>query len=224
MASRINFKIEKVSANTSKNDNSKVGFETIITDRNKFYKFPSELLKLPPTNTIWSGKIVSFPIPPGFQTLDGQQMTQDIINLAIYVEDKPASSIKEKHFCHDFPDNQGTTCAQFLQAQSITYYKVDTKTTPFPDIRNCKEYEKIVAKYRKKYNDKIVYYLPTITPNNTVIYIVSDNQDYIESLIVDFKDKNSNAYIIPLNGVTVYIDQWDAWVFFEKVSVNFLNH
>ncbi len=224
MASRINFKIELVQSLKSKADSTKVGFETIITDRNKFYKFPTDLLKTSPHDAIWSGKIVSFPIPPGFQTLDGQKMTQDIINLAIYIDDKPASSIQEKHFCHDFPDNNGTTCAQFLQTQSITYYKIDTKTTPFPDIRNCKEYEKIVAKYRKKYNDKIVYFLPTMTPSNTVIYVVSDDQAYIENLIVDFKDKNDNAYIIPLNGVSVYIDQWDAWVFFEKVSVNFLKH
>ncbi len=222
MASRINFKIELVETLKSKEESQKVGFETIITDRNKFYKFPSDLLKTSSINTVWSGKIVSFPIPPGFQTLDGQYLTQDIINLAIYLDDKPASSIKEKHFCHDFPDDSGTTCSQFLQTQNITYYKIDTKTTPFPDIKNCKEYEKIVAKYRKKYSDKIVYFLPTITPSNTVIYVVSDNQEYIENLIVDFEDKNANAYIIPLNGVSVYIDQWDAWVFFEKVSVNFL--
>jgi hypothetical protein len=224
MASRINFKIESVQSAKTNKDSSKVGFETITTDKNLFYKLPSDLLKTPTLDKIWSGKIVSFPIPPGFQTLDGQKMTQDIVNLAIYLDDKPASSIKEKHFCHDFPDNTGTTCSQFLQTQSINYYKIDTKTTPFPDIKNCKEYEKIVAKYRKKYNDKIVYFLPTITPSNTVIYVVSDDQAYIESLIADFERNNPNAYIIPLNGVTVYIDQWDAWVFFEKVSVNFLKH
>ena len=74
----------------------------------------------------------------------------------------------------------------------------------------------------EKYNGKTLYYVPTITPNQTIIYVVSEKESTIKKLIATYAKRQDDAYIIALNGWIIFIDDWDSFYYFEKPEIVFV--
>lgn len=241
MASRINFKIKKVGADAKVSTNGGFDevFQKVMTDDdNEFYKLKADTLKTAPQLTLYSGKFINMPIPTGLETLTGEKITapdaSNIIHLLIAIEPKPTPSSKvEKHFCHEIvPEERGTACTGLLQqpletkqsqgvkkkadGHNVTYFK--TKEA-IPDISGnlfFKLYVDAFNAYNRFMKAEYIYLLPTIAPNKTVIYIVSNDKNAIDNLINDCPASKNEDYFIGLNGFPIYIDDWDCIVFFEN--------
>jgi hypothetical protein len=239
MSSRINIKIKNVEVKTSIKSGFEDVFQIITTDRNVFYKFLTDSLPIKPSSSIYNGKLIDMPIPDGLTTLSGDKIKSpdgsNTIPLLISIEPNKATSKVEKHFCEDIqPDRRGTACAGLLQqpieesligdsnSNFITYFKSNKK---IPDINGNFFLNAYVQLFNLTYIGGYIYLLPTIAPNNSVIYIVSSFEKPIQDLIKDCPTGKSEDYFIGLNGFLVYIDEWDCTVFFndfifDTVDVN----
>lgn len=237
MASRINFKIKKVGADAKVSTNG--GFDQVFQkvtsdDDNEFYKLKADALKTTPLLSLYSGKFINMPIPPGLETLTGDKiMTPDasnIIHLLIAIEPKPTTSSKvEKHFCHEIvPEEKGTACVGLLQqplatnqsqgvkkkedSHNVTYFKTKKR---IPNISGNLFLDYYVQLYNMTHSGEY-YFLPTIAPNKSVTYIVSNDKNAIDALINDCPTNKGEDYFIGLNGFLIYIDEWDCTIFFDN--------
>lgn len=229
----LNFYSKKV---TDPKGGSGIGHAfSVITanDGNIFHKFNSDVL--PEIDKIMHGRVVNLSIPPGFSTPNGKIINDSPMRviLQVAIDLKPGECNPSKafdHFCEAFPLNKGTACAEFLQkpikdaAKStdgssflgIAYFK--TENTNFPSIIG----NKFLNKKVQKYNGKTIYYVPTITPNQTIIYVATTNENTIKKLISAYASKNQHDYNIALNGWIIFIDHWDSFFYFEKPKIAFL--
>ena len=235
MASRINFKIKKVGANAK--GLTKGGFDEVFEkvttdDENVFYKLKADPLKTPTQPSLYSGKFINMPIPLGLETLKGDKITtpdaSNVLHLLIDIEPKPVTSKVEKHFCHEMePEHRGTACAELLQQpidtqeskkgqkkggnRNITYFKTQER---IPTVTGNVFLDYYVGLYNSTHNGDY-YFLPTIVPNKSVIYIVSNDKNAIDTIINDCPINKGEDYFIGLNGFLIYIDDWDCTIFFD---------
>ena len=237
MASRINFKIKKVGADAKVSTNG--GFDEVFQkvttdDENEFYKLKADALKTAPQLTLFSGKFINMPIPPGLETLTGDKIkapdASNLIHLLIAIEPIPTASSKvEMHFCHEIaPEQRGTACTGLLQqpletkqsegvqkkggGHNVTYFKTKKR---IPDISGNLFLDHYVQLYNLTHKGEY-YFLPTIAPNKSVIYIVSNDKNAIDALINDCPTSKNEDYFIGLNGFLIYIDEWDCTIFFDN--------
>jgi hypothetical protein len=150
---------------------------------------------------------------------------------------------EENHFCDDFepePEDMGTACVRFLQnpldgsdsntiKQGIDplkyffYFKMK-KAYLFPNLKGgtlgSSLLNVLLSLYNLKYYNQDVFFLPTVAPNKTVIFIVSNNEDKIKGLIEEYFNNPQEQYFIGLNGIVYYIDQWNCCLFFDDDIVD----
>lgn len=223
---KLNFKVR----NANKSSSGQAGFDAVFElltadDTNAFYKFSENSQVL---LTEFNAKLVDMPIPPGLNTKGNTPLPINpnsnalLIPLMIALKIGIASNQAEKHFCDDFPDNSGNVCAQLMQQvpnDEIEYFT--SKDVKFPEIKGNIILKAIVDEYTKTHKGKELFFLPTITPNKTVVYMVFDEKKEITGFLKAYDPNPNFEYGIAMNGWIIYIDQWDCSVFFygSKVPV-----
>ncbi len=224
MATTINFSLAK---SASKTYVKTPDFETLLTnDSNEYYKFSKDPAP-DPSITMHHGKLVAMTIPPGFETLKNEAINKEtkprILSLLINIAKGKKPKVEEDHFCDLFqPEDRGTNCVRFMQKKSITYFKTRPKKVPFPNILNSPTYQAVINDYNSKYKNQPVYFLPTINPSNTIIYVVSNDEKAITELIAKYENNPQQEYFIPINGLIVPVDDWDTWLSFGTPTINFV--
>ncbi len=230
MSLRINFRIAKMGAKAAKKPSNTSGFydvfEPFMTDDGSLlYLIKSVMLPLPSPDLVRNGKLIAMPIPPGFQTAAGVPITipsevknTKLFPLIVSLEDKPASGDSEEHFCDASPTpslDEGTSCAETMT--SLTYFKT---TTPVPPIKGNDFLKAYVEEYNKRNKGKTLYYLMTLSPNNTVQYVVFNDEKDLDKLLVQCRKsiEENKRYYLGLNGFLIYVDQWDCTVFLANYA------
>lgn len=215
----LNFQVLQPTAATEAEDGfNEVFIKLTADDQNIFYSFKEKL-------TILSGKfnakLVDMPIPPGFKTLAGQSINSSEKPILMpFLVDINSGFLTgkeyEPHFCDEIhPLLAGTACANPLQpAANSTYFKT---STPVPTIRGNELLNRYVQAYNACNKEKELFYLPTITPNKTIQYIVFNDQNRLKEVLKKAAEgeKQGKKYIIGLNGFIIYVDQWDCSIFFD---------
>lgn len=221
---KLNFKVR----NANKSSSGQKGFDAVFelldaNDTNAFYKFSENSQVL---LTEFNAKLIDMPIPPGLNTKGETPLPINpnsnalLIPLMIALKQGIASTQLEKHFCDDFPDNSGTACAELMQRvskENIEYFTA--KDIDFPEIKGNPVLNKIVKEYEKANKKKELFFLPTVTPNKTVIYMVFDKKETLTNFL-DTYDPNPNfEFGIALNGWIIYVDKWECSIFFYDSKV-----
>ena len=216
---KLNFKVR----NANKSSSGQAGFDAVFElltadDTNAFYKFSENSQVL---LTEFNAKLVDMPIPPGLNTKGNPPLPINpnpnaiLIPLMIALKQGVASNQIEKHFCDDFPDQAGTVCAELMQRvpkENIEYFTATD--IDFPEIKGNPILNKIVKEYEEANKKKELFFLPTVTPNKTVIYMIFDKKKALTDFL-DTYDPNPNfEFGIALNGWIIYVDKWDCSVFF----------
>ncbi len=235
--SRINFSVSSLIKKTAlPNDAAGIFDKITADDGNVFYKFVNDTFPLPPPppqKPIINGKLIHMPIPQNFLSEKGTPIhdltTPLLFPLLIDLGSGPAAKGVYEHFCHDIgvSAEQGTACAQFLQVPSgiddkkilsdnvgdnIVYFK--TENTQLPKIKGNPLLNFMV----QLHEGENLWYLPTITPNKTVIYVVFESEYAVKKYIR--KNAVGEGYFLGLNGFIIYVDDWDCSIFFHDQVVD----
>jgi len=244
--SRINFSFAPPTKLEGAKTSPSAGFQEVFEEisanhSNLYYKFTSDTLpgnppsgNLPPPEEIYNGKLIHMPIPKPFLTPSGATInpypdgTPLLFPLLIeLVAGSNQIMERDPHYCHEtpFPDEKGTACSAFMQnpnpagsgndaptKTNLVFFK--TQKTQFPKIRHNPLLNFMV----EVHNGKDLFFLPTITPNKTVIYVVFEDEDSVHKYIAKYADISTN-YFLPLNGFIIYLDDWDCSVYFHHHQI-----
>lgn len=228
MTLRINFEIANISNKMSAE--AETGFNEVFeeieaNEGNQFFIIRGSLKTPPSTKSIYNGKFVTMPIPPGALTHDGHIINGStekpmLIPLLTSIETHAASRVEEAHFCDAFPiepDVTGTSCIQ--PDDTLTYFRSEE---PLPEIKGNEFLKLYVDGYKLENEGKELYYLVAFTPNNTVQYVVFNDKKDLEDIMEKCRKsiKKGEKYFIGLNGFIIYVDQWDCSIFLANYSLD----
>ncbi len=206
------------------------GFDSIFeglkdTNDNSFYCIKTDKKNMT-INDNCNGQLIHLPIPNTFKTKTGVLVHKDNNNLVfpilVYLEKglKESETDISTHICDRSSnkgiDKKGTECAEFLQLEPSLYFNTtkneeNKEIKQIPDVKNNSIFQEIVNKYKDK---ESLYYLPTRTTNNSIIYIVFTDKNKLNEFIA--KAPKKLDYFIALNGFFVPIDAWNCSLLFQN--------
>ena len=192
-------------------------FEPVVfSNDNEVYVFKTDDFK-PKSESLYNGVLVKLPIPQGFCNSGGtiiNELSSTVIPLILFLQSGKGKQKLFSHTCHinPDPDAKGTECAELLQRTTEASY-FNTTDVNIPPVKGNSFYNQQIANFNMDSSNKKVFYLPTVTSNGSIIYVVTTKEAKIKKIINEAY--NADAYSIALNGFIFQIDSWNCSVIFD---------
>ena len=203
--------IRKSSSNPV-NATGEPGFDSLFeefeaSNGNTFYRIKADLI---PDTSLFNGQLVRLSLPAPFLTPTGVPVgAGTVIPLLIYLDENGNGT--HTHFCELSPKKTGTECSRLLQIDPTLYFKT-LEPGQIQNVKNNAFFQEIVDKYKDK---ETLYYLPTQTAHNSIVYVVFDKKEDLDA-VMTHKQISAQSYFIALNGFFIPIDAWNCTLLFHN--------